>query len=135
MKMTGKTRQQEMVLLSLMEKTNSRGIDKRDCANFVDIKVLVIYSEREGFRFSLFFQGPGFISNSLPDRALDNAWHFLFVRCKKSGSSITLQLHVDTLDKQDTNFVETPARNFEAEGEYLLALGNNAEKISRMQSY
>jgi|LakMenE18May11ns_1017448.scaffolds.fasta_scaffold8035056_1 hypothetical protein len=52
----GRVREQEMVLMSLMQKCDEKGNDLRQCGNFFDIKVAVKYNDRTAsFSFTLFF--------------------------------------------------------------------------------
>ena len=135
MKSNGRVRDQEMVLMSLMQKCDEKGNDLRPCGKFFDIKVAVKYNERTAsFSFTLFFQCQNYQSAQLPYRPLDNAWHFLFVRSKIAKNNLNLQMHLDSFDKPE-NFVETSGKLYDSESENLLALGNNAVMLSRIQSF
>ena len=54
MRSSGKAREQEMVLLSLMQKFDEKGNDARECTKTFDIKVSVKYNEKTAsFSFKL----------------------------------------------------------------------------------
>ena len=54
MRSSGKAREQEMVLLSLMQKFDEKGNDARECTKTFDIKASVKYNEKTAsFSFKL----------------------------------------------------------------------------------